>query len=220
MQFYFGIPCVRVGPIEGKKIAGFPLRRERRARQDGSMTRWVKVCGGIVLVWAVAGCVILWSRAARPTAASFSEYLTAHPLAGRTTPERAQIIRKAATQLNRLDFKEREALRRQRRDRQFFEQMTPEERKEFLDLTLPEGFRQLMLALNAMSPEERRRVVNRAMRGIERDQPEMAGRIPEEEIKKVIAQGLGSFYDEANADVKLDFAPVIERLQQTVQKVR
>lgn len=141
-------------------------------------------------------------------------------LEGLDSAERGRIIREAAEQLNRLDFKEREELRRMRRDRVFFEQLTPGERKEFLELTLPQGFRELMRALNAMSAEDRKKIVNRALRNVERENPELAERFTDKDAAQIVSRGLEAFYEDANADVKLDFAPLIERLQRTTQGLR
>ena len=184
------------------------------------MTRWLKVAGVLVLVWVVAGGLIYWSRASRPTAQSLSAYMEAQTLENLGPAERGRVIRNVADQLNRLDFKDREELRKLRRDREFFQQLTPGERKEFLELTLPQGFSELMKALNAMSPNERKKVVRRALRGIERDNPELAERFTEKDAAQVVSRGLEAFYEDANADVKLDFAPVIERLQRASQNLK
>jgi hypothetical protein len=180
----------------------------------------MKAAAVLAAVWVVAGGVILWSRAVRPTAESVSTYLAKNPLADLAPEKRAEVLARAADQLNRLNFEERQKLRELRRDREFFEQLTPAERREFLERTLPEGFRQLMLALNKMEPEARKKIVNRVLENLERDSPEVAGRIGEADAQKVIAEGLESFYEDASADVKLDFAPVIEQLQRATQNLR
>jgi uncharacterized membrane protein len=174
----------------------------------------------LALVWAIAGGVILWSRAVRPTAQSLSTYIEQNPIQSLTPEKRAAVIAKVGEQLNRLDFEERQKLRELRKDRTLFEQMTEAERRAFLEATLPEGFRQLMLALNKMDPAERKKIVNRALDDIEKDSPEIAERIDSADAQKVISEGLGAFYEEASADVKMDFAPVIERLQRATQGLK
>jgi type IV pilus biogenesis protein CpaD/CtpE len=173
----------------------------------------------LVLIWAVAGGVILWTRQSRPTPASLAAYIETHPLESLPAAERGRVIARVAEQLNRLNFDQRQELRKLRADRRFFEQMTPEERKHFLDLTLPEGFRQLMLALNKMTPEQRQKLVRRALDDLERDTPEVRERVDRTAVQKIISQGMDAFYQEASADVKLDFAPVIEKLQRATQGI-
>jgi Mg/Co/Ni transporter MgtE len=179
-----------------------------------------RIIGLLVLVWAIAGGVILWTRASRPTPASVAAYVNGHSLEGLPTADRAKVIEKVAGQINSLNFDQRQELRKSKIDRRFFEQMTEEERKRFLDLTLPEGFRQLMLALNKMNPEQRKKIVQRALDDIEKDTPEINDRIDREAVQKMISQGMDSFYQEASAEVKLDFAPVIEELQRATQGMR
>lgn len=179
-----------------------------------------RIFGLLVLVWVIAGGIILWTRTVRPTPASLAAYIENHPLQNLSPTEREKVIATTADHLNRLTFDQRQELRKTRVDRQFFEQMTEEERQRFLDLTLPEGFRQLMLALNKMKPEQRKKMVNRALEDLEKEQPEINDRINRDAVQKMISQGMDSFYQEANSEVKLDFAPVIEELQRATQGLR
>lgn len=179
-----------------------------------------RIVGLFAAIWIVAGTVIFWTRAVRPTPASVEAYITKNPLENLPPARRSEVIERIAAQLNKLNFDQRQELRQTRIDRRLFEQMTPEERSRFLDLTLPEGFRQLMLALNKMEPERRKKIVQRALDDIEKDQPEATERIDREEVQKMISQGMDTFYSEASAEVKLDFAPVIEQLQRATQNMR
>lgn len=174
----------------------------------------------LVGVWIVAGIVILSLRAARPTAESVARLIESQPLAQVSANERRAVIDRVAEQINRLDFEQRQELREKLGDRRFFESLTEDEQLYFLEKTLPEGFRQLMLALNKMTPERREKVVRRAMEDLERDSPEVAQRIGDERARTFIAQGIESFYENASAEVKLDFAPVIELLQRETQNLR
>jgi hypothetical protein len=174
----------------------------------------------LVAIWAVAAVVIWASRSASPTPEKLKAYLDSHPVAGLGDAERARVLEKTAAQLNGLSFEQRRELRESGAIRGYFESLTPSERGRFLDLTLPEGFRQMMSAVNKMSPEKRQKLVQRALDDIRKSAPQSAERINEDEVKKIIGQGVSSFYEEANADVKLDFAPVLEELQKNIQNVR
>ena len=169
-------------------------------------------------IWAMAAVVIWISRSASPSPEKLRSYIEAHPLEGMAEPGRAAVIEKAAARLNRLDFDQRRELREGAVLRKFFEGLTPAERGRFLDLTLPEGFRQMMSALNKMTPEKRQRLVKRVLEDIQKNSPQSAERIDEEAVKKILEQGVSSFYEDASSDVKLDFAPVLEELQRNLQK--
>lgn len=173
-----------------------------------------------VAVWVIAGLVIFWTRASRPTPASLTAYIEKHSLENLNPSKRAEVIDTVADQLNKLNFDQRQELRRSKIDKRIFEQMTEEERKRFLDRTLPEGFRQLMIALNKMDPAKRKKIVERALNDLEKDSPEDMDRVDRAEVQKMISQGMDSFYSEASAEVKLDFAPVIEQLQRATQNLK
>ncbi len=184
------------------------------------MRLWIRALIILAVVWGMVAAAVLFTRSVKPSAESITEFIESNPIAERTPEERSRIISRAAQMLNRLEFKERQRFRELQVDRTFFEQMTKEERLVFLEATLPEGFRQLMEALNKMEPKERQRIVKRALADIERETPDLAGRLDDEDTQKLISEGLESFYEEANAEVKLEFAPVIERLQRATQGIR
>ena len=174
----------------------------------------------LVAIWGAAAVVIWVSRSASPTPGKLKAYVEAHPLAGADGAGRERILEKTAALLNGLSFEQRRELRETGAVRGFFESLTPPERARFLDLTLPEGFRQMMSALNKMAPEKRQKLVQRVLDDMKKNAPQSAGRISEDEVKKIVGQGVSSFYENANADVKLDFAPVLEELQRNLQSPR
>jgi hypothetical protein len=94
----------------------------------------------------------------------------------------------------------------------------------FLDLTVPEGFKQMMEALNKMERDKRKRFVERTLNEMRRDET-----IPEAErerfledpnTQKIIDQGLKSFYSDASAETKMDVAPILEQMQRNLQGLR
>ena len=174
----------------------------------------------LLAVWAIAAGVIYAVRSARPSPEKLQAYLAAHPLKEGDPSGRAAIIKAAAGQLKRLTFEQRQQFRETGAVREFFGRLTPAERSRFLDLTLPEGFRQLMSALNKMDAEKRKKVVERVLDGLRKNSPQAAEHIRDADAQKIVSQGLSSFYEEADAGVKLDFAPVIEELQRTTQQGR
>ena len=184
------------------------------------MSRYGKVFLVLGLVWLIAAGVIFWSRSALPTAQSLEKYVTTHPIA--TASNRQDVIKRTADQLNRLSFEERRSLEGKGTLRSFFEELNHDERQQFLEMTLPEGFNQLMQALNKMTPERRKKAVERALENIRDGRPEGndGPKLEDAQVQKIISQGLSSFYEEASPDVKLDFAPVIEELQRSTQNLR
>lgn len=187
------------------------------------MPRTGLVVGIVAVIWIGVGALVWGVRANRPTPEKITAYLAGHSLTDTPPSHRAGVINHVADSLNRLDFESRQKLQRTGAMRQFFESMTDAERSDFLDRTLPEGFRQVMLALNKMTPEKRREIVERALANIKKgrgpgdDGTEERPPADEAMVRKIVAQGMTSFYEEANTSVKLDFAPVIEQIQQSLQ---
>lgn len=174
----------------------------------------------LVLIWALAGGALRWVESVRPTPEKLATYLAENSVGTASPAQREDIIARTASQLNYLTFEQRQELRESGSVRSFFEQLTAQERAQFLDLTLPEGFRQLMNALNKMGEPQRKKIVDRVLNNLQTESPELAERIGAPEAQKIISQGLSSFYEEADASVKLDFAPVIEQLQRATQSMR
>jgi hypothetical protein len=181
------------------------------------MKLWMKAALALAAVWLVATTGVLVGRALKPTPASIQRYIERHPLPAASAQDRAKIIDAVAERINGLKFDERRQLRSEGGLDAFFEAMTPDEQSRFLDLTLPEGFRQMMRVFNEMEPDKRRRFVERALRDIEQDGPGEPPPLDEEQTRKIVEHGLSAFYEEANADVKLDFAPLIEQMQRSMQ---
>ena len=100
----------------------------------------------------------------------------------------------------------------------FFRDLTPDEQVRFLDRTLPTGFKQMMEAFNKMTPEKRKRFVEKTIAEMRTESGDgQPPGIDDKNVEKIIDQGLKSFYSEASAEVKLDFAPLIEEMQNNLQ---
>lgn len=182
---------------------------------------WLKLIVLLAGVWLVAGGVIWWARAAKPTPEKVASYLASNPVDGLAGDRREKVIRTVADQLNGLAYEQRRELRMGRKLDGFFRALTPEEQTRFLDLTLPTGFKQMMDSFNKMEPERRKRFVERAlndMRQQEGVEPPPGSDDPH--VKKIMEQGVRSFYSDASADVKMDFAPLLEQMQKNVQGLR
>ena len=179
----------------------------------------------LAVIWVAAGSVIFWARSNKPSPEKLAAYLNSDAVSGLSNTDearRAEVIDRVAAQLNRLDFEQRRTLRADPALRQFFESLTQSERTAFLEKTLPEGFRQMINALNRMEPERRKKIVQRALDDVRRmDEGSASERgISDEDAQRFLTQGAGTFYEEASAEVKLEFAPVIEELQRNLQRFR
>jgi len=181
----------------------------------------LRIVIGICCIWLMVAAVVWGIRSARPTPEKLVSFLERNQIADAPTSSRRRIIDRVVNDLNRLDFDQRRELQRSPGLRAFLEALETPERDDFVDRTLPEGFRQMMVAFNKMEPSRRKRYVDRALADLER----MDGRESDQEndpalSQKIVEEGLQAFYSEASAEVKLDFAPLMEQLQRNLQGAR
>ena len=176
----------------------------------------------LAAVWMVAGGIIWWARSQKPTPEKLLAYVESHSIDGRSAGEREAVMKKVAGQLNGLSYEERRELRVSRRLDRFFRGLNPDEQTRFLDLTLPEGFKQMMESLNKMKREDRKRLVERTLNEMQKQEVPGEAREPRDDAnaQKIIDQGLKSFYSEANAETKMDVAPILEQMQRNLQGFR
>jgi len=188
---------------------------------------WVWGVGAIGLIWVIAAAGVWMARTQTPTAEKIIAYVDAHPIETLTGAERQEVIDGLADRVNRLPFAERQKMRMTGSVERFYRNMTPEERSDYLDRTLSKGMRQLMLAFNEMSRDERQRIVDEAMLDMQRFREEVqAGRAPDrdgleqENAEKFVNEGLRAYLSEANAETKLDLQPLVEQMQMIMQESR
>ena len=186
----------------------------------------------LLVVWAVVAGIRSFAGSKRITAekiraeveaAAFDDWSEGVP-AGAARADRERRIRKVAGMFNRLDFAERDQAREERIGEDFFRRLAPGEKELFVELTIEESMKSLMRALDAMSSEERRKIVERGLREIEdgRTEEEMrrAEEMSEELLDRVTTEGMRAYFDEAGADTKLDLAPLMEAMDGVVKGLR
>lgn len=179
------------------------------------MNFWIKLGTALLAVWLVAMGIVLLARAQKATPERVAVYFQ-EDLNAQSSADRAHHLKRAAAMLNELSFEERQQLRRNREQEKFFSQLTPEEQGQFLDATLPTGFRQMMENFNRMDPVKRKQFVDRALAQMKAHEGDAPPRhLDDANVQKMVNQGLHSFYNDSSADVKLDLAPLIEEMQKT-----
>jgi len=183
------------------------------------MKFWVKTAGLVAAVWLVAAVVIHIAHTRQPTAESVGAYAHSVDLDTLQGDARARAIAKMEELFNRVSFEDRQQLDRERVGRDFLHKLTPSEQDAYLDATLPTGFQQLMESFNKMDPVKRKQLVADALARMKEHEGE--GPPPGDQdshlAQHVVDQGLKSFYRDANADVKLDLAPLVEQMQRNLE---
>lgn len=181
---------------------------------------WIKVLATLAGLWLVAFGVIKLAASAKPTPEKLVAFVAAHPVDGRSPAQRDKVVDTVAQQLNQLEYKQRRDVQANKRLESFFKSLTPAEQDRFLDLTMPAGFKQMMEAFNKMKPVERKQMFEKALTQIrEQTIDEAKPQMDDPHVRKMIDQGMQSFYSDASAETKMDLAPLIEQIQKNLQEL-
>jgi hypothetical protein len=182
-------------------------------------------------VWLLAwGGYTLASRS-KITIEKVQAYVNSVDLTKLNSKDRARAIQKLADQLNALGFEERRRTRLDGTWRDWFKDMTDEEKGQFVEATMPTGLKKMLTAFEEMPEDKRRRAVDEALRRMRDAQRQSPGQrtasggtnappLSEELQKKVLTTGLKSFYSQSSAQSKAELAPLLEELQRQMQSGR
>jgi len=186
---------------------------------------------GLLAVWVIAFAGYKIAASLKVTADKVRVYAKSVDLSKLSADERARAIAKLAAMLNALSIEERRQARLNRVWEEWFAQMTEEEKAQFIEATMPTGFKQMIGAFEELPEERRQRAINEALRGLREAQARMQaeGGLPastdapllSEDLQKQMATiGLKTFYSQSSAQTKAELAPVLEELQRMMENGR
>jgi hypothetical protein len=188
----------------------------------------------LALVWVAVAAVRGYAGSKKVTAERLEERIAAarfddwsemeNPSGGPMAERREKEIREIADMVNRLDFRERERNRRSRVNEEFFRRLSPSEKSLFIDLTVMESMNRFMEALDAMPPEQRRSFVEQGLREVEEGRTEediaRARELDPDLLDKISREGMRAYFEKSGAQTKLDLAPLMEAINETMQGLR
>ncbi len=186
----------------------------------------------LAAIWIVAAGGYRAAKRAQVTPEKVRAYVASADFSRLSAADRAAVMRKLAGMLNALSLEERRGLQMDRTAYGWFEKMTETEKGEFLEATLPTGFKQTLAAFEEMPEDKRRRTVEQALRQMKESREKLAatGQAPpagtngvvlsEELRQKVTTIGLKSFYSQSSAQTKAEMAPVLEEMQRMMESGR
>jgi hypothetical protein len=179
----------------------------------------------LVVIWVVAIAGYKLARNATVTPEKVRAYAESVDFSHLSAAERAAALQKLAAMLNALSLEERQRLRLDRTAYKWFEKMTEAEKGEFLEATMPTGFKQMLGAFEDMPADKRQRVVDQAMKQMKvaggQMPPGNNGVVLSAELQeKVTKIGLKSFYSQSSAQTKAELAPLLEEMQHQMESGR
>lgn len=126
--------------------------------------------------------------------------------------------------INKLDFSEREKTRDNRTGEEFFRKLAPEEKDQFVKLTVAKTMETMLRALDGMPPEERRKVIEDGLRDIESgrtaEEMDRTRELSEDLLNQITEEGMRAYFEETSAETKLDLAPLMEAMDGVVKGLR
>lgn len=188
----------------------------------------------LAIVWGCVWGVRAYAGSRKITAERVNHEITAAHFAdwsGETSAtdatearRREKELHRIAEMVNRLDFQEREKNRENRTGESFFRKLAPGEKSLFIELTIVESMSRFMESLDAMKPEQRKKFVEQGLKEINegRTKSEMAraDELGADLLDKISQQGMKAYFDKSSADTKLDLAPLMEAMNETMQGLR
>jgi len=186
----------------------------------------------VVGIWALAIAGYAFARNAKVTPEKVKAYIASTDLSKLSGDARARAIRKLADMLNALSMEDRRKARLERLTWGWFGEMTEEEKGNFLEMTMPTGFKQMLTSFEQLPPDKRHRTIDDALRRLREGQ----GRGPfgqgggngtngapvlsDDLQAKVRTIGLKALYSDSSAETKAELAPLLEEMQRVMESGR
>ncbi|MGA9450900.1 MAG: hypothetical protein WBW41_06100 [Verrucomicrobiia bacterium] len=187
----------------------------------------------IIGIWLVAWAGHWYLESLKMTADKVRAYVESVNFSKLTGAARAKALKELEDKLNALSYDERQRFRAEHLMNDWFAQMTEEEKTQFVEATLPTGFKQMIKAFEQLPEEKRRRLIDDAMKNLRaanNGPPARGGATPggtnapppispdlEAKIRTI---GLNSFYSQSSAQTKAELAPLLEELQRQMESGR
>ena len=198
------------------------------------MNRWsliAKLAGGLLALWLIVFGVkaLLAPHQANPerieqlvTEANLEDLSKFGDLPNDdTTKKRYQAMEKVASVVNRLDLGGQEEARDTLEG--FFDKLSASERRQFVDLTA-ESFTRFFEALDALTPDARRKFIERGFRELEDGTTENRLKMVMEKdpqiMERIAQNGMQAYFDNASAETKMELAPFLKATNEVMQGIR
>lgn len=198
--------------------------------------RWRAVLyavAALVGVWLLAGAGYLVSHRSKITAEKVVDYLQTTDFEKLSGADRARALRELARRMNALSYEDRRRARLAVDWERWFAAMSDREKGDFIEATMPTGFKQMLSAFEQLPEDKRRRAVDGAIRQLKRGREELASDaragspfrfstngpplLSEDLQQRVVSIGLKTFYSESSAQTKAEMAPLLEEMQRAME---
>ncbi|MEM8738782.1 MAG: hypothetical protein AAGG38_09945 [Planctomycetota bacterium] len=181
---------------------------------------WCLTAAALTAFWAGLAAGLAGLRALETRPDTVVRYVDQTPWDTLAPPEQARALETLARHVTQLPPEERTNAQVARAIRGWFETRTPEERERYLELTLPRGLEQMTQALNAMTPEQRRGLIEQASENLDASLAESLPDLSDPHMQRLIQQGIQTFLEDASPETQLDLLPLLQRMQDVLRETR
>ncbi len=183
-----------------------------------------------IWVAAVAGYEIF--QHSKMTAEKLRVYLTETDLAKLSGAARAKALRDLEDKINALPPDERQRARLDHLWARWFRDMDEQEKSDFLEATMPSGFKQAIASFEKQPADRRRKAIADALQQLREDagatnnlastnNPGTNTIVLSEDLqKKVAMMGIQTVYSSSSAETKAELAPLLEEIQKNMESGR
>lgn len=191
---------------------------------------------GVVIIglWIIALTGYTIAKNRQVTVERVRAYVESVNLAALSGSERAAAIKRLEEMLNALSPEERQKARLERLSIAWLKLMTEEEKTQFIEATMPTGFKQMLTAFEQLPEDKRRKTIDDSLKRLRDEQRRIQAAssddgpadtngppvISEDLQAKIRTIGLKTFYSESSAQTKAELAPVLEELQRSMESGR
>ena len=190
---------------------------------------WFSVLA-VLSIWLLAMVGYTIAKNSKMTPEKVRAYALSVDLSKLSSAARAKAIQELADKLNALSLEERRRARLERVSSRWFEQMSEEEKGQFIEATMPTGFKQMLTAFEQLPEDKRRKTIDDTLRRLREAQAQggngqqggtnASPPLSDELQAKVRTIGLKTFYSQSSAQTKAELAPVLEELQRVMESGR
>jgi hypothetical protein len=180
-------------------------------------------------IWALALAAYSIAQNAKMTPEKLQAYFDSVHFEELSAADRFKAIHEFADRINALSAEDRQRWRSEFDWKTWFATLTENERGEFIEAALPTGFKQMLDRFAAMPEDQRRRLIDNALKDLRENRGGPPARnvanygtngpppISPELEHKVRVLGLNTFYRESSAETKAELAPLLEELEQQMR---
>lgn len=186
----------------------------------------------MAVVWALALAGMALARHLKVTPEKVQAYLVGLNFATLSVEQRRAVLLRLAAMMNALSPEERRAVRMNPEFAKLFRVLNAAEKVEFLELTLPAGFGQMLTAFEQMPADKRRKAIEDTLRGMREQSASLdagdfsgdAGAkgpdLSPELRDKMVKLGVKTFMEQGTPETKAELQPVLEEMQRNMEAGR